>query len=372
MEEEDQGLIGYLRVIRDPRVNRTKRHPLESVLFIAICGVLSGAESWVEIEDFGNARKDWLTQYADLPEGIPSHDTFGRVFSQLDPREFQKSFLNWVKTAAIRTQGGIVSIDGKTLRRSHDRSKGQGPLHLVSAWAQANHLVLGQVKTDEKSNEIEAIPRLLAMLDLKGCTVTLDAMGTQKELAEKIQAKGADYVMALKGNQGLFHEEVKAFWEDPELPESDYQTHETLDKGHGRVEIRRYRITDKIGWLEPKEDWNGLQTLGMVESERILGEEKTVERRYYLSSLKAEAPRFADAVRRHWEIENKLHWSLDVSFGEDQCRVRVKHAAENFSLLRRMALHILKKEQASAKSINRKRRQAAMDPAYLGVLLGKI
>lgn len=372
MESPAESLLASLRIISDPRVNRTLRHPLESILFIAVCGVLCGAESWTDLEAFGASRREWFSQHVDLPNGIPSHDTFGRVFAQLDPQALQESLLLWVRAAALRTPGEVVAIDGKTLRRSHLR--GERPLHLVSAWAHANHLMLGQVKTEEKSNEIEAIPRLLEMLDIKKCTVTLDAMGTQREIAQKIREKQADYVLCLKGNQGVFHEEVKAFWEDPKLPESDYLTHETLDKGHGRVEKRRYRISDQIQRLSiERNGWVGLKTIGMVESERIVGNHKSVERRLFLSSLGADAKLFAEAVRAHWKIENELHWSMDVLFGEDQCRVRVKHAAENFAILRRMALHLLKKERSSPKqSVRGKRLKAAWEPAYLGVILGGI
>lgn len=367
-----EGLIGCLSVIKDPRIDRTKRHPLVSVLFIGICAVLCGAETWEQMEDFGEEREKWLRQYVELPHGIPSHDTFGRVFAQIDSKAFQESFLSWVKLVNLKKPREIISIDGKTLRRSHDRGKGKEALHLVSAWACANHLVLGQVKTDDKSNEITAIPELLKLLDLCGSIVTVDAMGTQKEIAEEIQDKKADYVMALKGNHQLLHDEVKKYWEDPQLPESEYQAFETADKGHGRIEIRRYKISDHLQWLEPKTKWKGLQTIGMVESERMIGEQKTIERRYYLSSLKADAKEFARAVREHWSIENQLHWSLDVSFREDQCRVRIQRATENFALLRRMALHILKKDKTQNKSINRKRWLAAMNPNYLQTLLGGI
>lgn len=368
----DKGLIGCLGVIKDPRVDRTKRHPLVSVLFIGICSVLCGAETWEEMEDFGHERKKWLEQYVELPHGIPSHDTFGRVFAQIDSKAFQESFLGWVRLVNLKMEGRIISIDGKTLRRSHDKAKGRKALHLVSAWASANHLVLGQVKTDDKSNEITAIPELLKLLDLCGSIVTVDAMGTQKEIAEEIQNKKGDYVMALKGNHELLHDEVKAYWQDPQLPNSEYQSFETADKGHGRMEVRRYRISDRIEWLTPKAEWKGLKTIGVVESERIIGEQKTIEQRYYLSSLKADAQEFARAVREHWGIENQLHWSLDVSFREDQCRVRIQKAAENFALLRRMALHILKQDKTQNKSINRKRLLAAMNLDYLGLLLGGI
>lgn len=364
-----EGLVGCLRVIKDPRIDRTKRHPLVSVLFIGICSVLCGAESWEQMEDFGNEREAWIKEYVELPHGVPSHDTFGRVFAQIDSKAFQESFLGWIKLINLKMPGQIISIDGKTLRRSHDRAKGKEALHLVSAWACANHLVLGQVKTDDKSNEITAIPELLKLLDLCGSIVTVDAMGTQKEIAEEIQNKKADYVMALKGNQGLLHADVKAYWEDPKLPETEYQAFETADKGHGRLEIRRYRISSEIGWLTVRKDWKGLQSIGMVESERVIRGQTTMERRYYLSSLKADAKEFARAVREHWSIENQLHWSLDVSFREDQCRVRIQRAAENFALLRRMALHILKQDKTQNKSINRKRWLAAMRPDYLSLLL---
>jgi predicted transposase YbfD/YdcC len=370
MESENhEGLVGCLRVIKDPRIDRTKRHPLVSVLFIGICSVLCGAESWEQMEDFGNEREEWLKQYVGLPHGIPSHDTLGRVFAQIDSKSFQESFLNWVKLVHLKMPGQVISIDGKTLRRSHDLAKGKEALHLVSAWACANHLVLGQVKTDEKSNEITAIPELLKLLDLRGSIVTVDAMGTQKEIAEEIQNKKADYVMALKGNQGLLHADVKAYWEDPGLPETEYQAFETADKGHGRHEVRRYRISSEIEWLKVRKDWKGLKSIGMVESERTIRGQTTHERRYYISSLKADAKEFARAVREHWSIENQLHWSLDVSFREDQCRVRIQKAAENFALLRRMALHILKQDKTQNKSINRKRWLAAMRPDYLGLLL---
>lgn len=363
------GLVGCLSVIKDPRIDRTKRHPLVSVLFIGICSVLCGAESWEQMEDFGNVREEWLKGYVELPHGVPSHDTFGRVFSQIDSKAFHESFLGWVKLVSLKMPGQIISIDGKTLRRSHDRAHGKEALHLVSAWAGANHLVLGQVKTADKSNEITAIPELLKLLDLCGSIVTVDAMGTQKEIAEEIQNKKADYVMALKGNQGLLHDEVKTYWEDPNLPETEYQAFETADKGHGRYEVRRYRISSEIRWLTVREDWKGLQSIGMVESERVIRGQTTFERRYYLSSMKADAKEFARAVREHWSIENQLHWSLDVSFREDQCRIRVQKAAENFALLRRMALHILKQDKTQNRSINRKRWLAAMRPDYLSVLL---
>lgn len=369
MESPAESLLASLRIIPDPRMDRTKLHPLESILLIAICGVLCGVENWVDLEAFGRSREDWLRRHVGLPNGIPSHDTFGRVFAQLDPQALQASLLLWVKAACVRKAGEVVAIDGKTVRRSHAR--GQRALHLVSAWAHANHLTLGQVRTEATSNEIEAIPRLLEMLDVKRCTVTMDAMGTQEAIVQKIRDKQADYVLCLKGHQGVFHEEVKALWEGTGLPESEVQTYETLEKGHGRLEKRRYRISDSLQRVSfERNRWKDLRTIGMVESERTVEGRTSVERRYFISSLSAQARPFAEAVRAHWTIENQLHWSMDVIFGEDQCRVRVKHAAENFAILRRIALCLLKKEQSAPKrSIRTKRLKAGWEPAYLEVIL---
>lgn len=369
MEKTAGDFVSHFSIIRDPRINRTKLHKLESILFIAMCAVLSGIESWEGMEEFGEAREEWLKKYVDLAEGIPSHDTFGRVFAQLAPEEFEKSFVSWIGVVYQKTEGEVVAIDGKTLRGSRRSSVGQSPLHLVSAWASSNRLLLGQVETDEKSNEIEAVPRLLKILDLKGCIVTIDAMGCQKDIAEKIQDKKADYVLALKGNQGTLHEDVKQYWEDPKLSKEEYDEYETTEKGHGRIEIRKYRITDKLDWLAPREEWKGLRCIAMVESQREIGGQKTLERRYYLTSLKADARQFAKAIRAHWEIENKVHWCLDVTFREDRSTVWIKQAARNFSLLRRLAMNMLRKETSTKKSLNMKRHRAALNTGYLELVL---
>jgi len=310
-----------------------------------------------------------LSKHLDLRHGIPSHDTFGRVFGQLDPGEFERVFLQWIQVVYRKTEGEIVAIDGKTLRRSGDSAHGLGPLHVVQAWAQANHLILGQVKTDAASNEIEAVPRLLEILDVKGCIVTLDAMGTQREIAQKIVDKRGDYVLALKGNQGLLHEEVREYWKDPELPEKEYDAYETVEKGHGRIETRRYRVSDKIDWLQVRSEWAGLRSIGMVESERMVAGHSSLQRRYYLTSLKPDARQLAKAIRAHWEIENKVHWCLDVMFREDHSRARVKYAAQNLALLRRLSLNILRKDVNSKKSLNIRRKLASWNPDYLGALL---
>jgi predicted transposase YbfD/YdcC len=369
MEGSAKDFVGHFSIIRDPRIERNKLHKLESILFVALCAVLSGIESWEGMEEYGEAREEWLKRYVDLSNGIPSADTFGRVFAQLAPKEFEKGFLSWVGGVYEKTKGEVIAIDGKTLRGSRHTSVGQSPLHLVSAWASANRLLLGQVETDEKSNEIEAVPRLLEILDLKGCIVTIDAMGCQTDIAEKIRDKKADYVLALKGNQGTLHEDVKRYWEDPKLPKEEYEEYETVEKGHGRLEIRKYRITDKLDWLEPREEWKGLRSIAMVESSREIGERKTQEHRYYLTSLKADSKQFAKAIRAHWEIENKVHWCLDVTFREDKSTVWIKQAARNFALLRRLAMNMLRKETSIKRSLNMKRHRAALRPEYLELVL---
>lgn len=360
--------FSHFQIVRDPRIERTKKHPLESILFIAMCGVICGADSWIEIEQFGEDKEEWLRRYIELPHGIPSHDTFGRVFALLDPEEFQKCFLSWIRSIYQRTCREVIAIDGKTLRRSHDRHNGIEALHLVQAWASENHLMLGAVRTEEGSNEIPAIPKLLKLLELKGAIVTLDAMGTQQEIAREIVERKADYVMALKGNQGLLHEDVKTYWADEKL-QHKADCYKVVEKGHGRIEQRTYWMTTDVDWLEPKGQWRGLRSIGMVEAQRTVGEQTTTERRYYLSSLKADARELAKAVRSHWTIENSLHWVLDIAFREDECRVRQGYAAENFALLRRLAVNLLKKETAAKVGIKAKRLKAGWGSAYLEKVL---
>jgi len=351
MEGSIDQFLGHFRIIQDPRLERRKLHQLESILFIAVCGVLSGVENWVEMEEFAEARKEWFAKYVDLKNGIPSHDTFARVFAQLDPKGFEKGFLSWTQSVYQRTQGEVIAIDGKTIRRSHDKARGQGPLHLVEAWAAANHLVLAQVKSEGAAGtEIEAMMKLLGMLDVRKCIVTMDAMGCHREVAERIQVREGDYVLALKANQGILHEEVKAYWEDPKLPKTEYDEYETVEKGHGRIEERRYRMSSQIEWMDDR--WPGLQSTGMVESKRTIGDTATLERRYYLTSLPPNAKELAKAIRAHWEIENKVHWCLDVCFREDHSRARVRHATQNLALLRSLTLNILRKDTTSKRSWN--------------------
>lgn len=364
---EGGSLFEYIRIIPDPRESNRK-HRLETILFIAMCGVICGAESWVDLERFGELKQEWLAKYVDLSNGVPSHDTFGRVFALLDPGAFQESFLKWVEQISQNTKGRVIAIDGKSLRRSHDRSRGKDVLHLVHAWASENHLLLGEIQTDQKSNEITAIPKLLKLLELRGAIVTLDAMGTQKKITRQIVQKKADYVIALKGNHEILHEEVKLYWQDKELrKEADF--FETIEKGHGRIECRRYWITSDLYWLADKAKWAGLKSIGCVESERSIQNKTSIQRRYYLSSLEANAKELARAIRAHWSIENNLHWVLDVVFREDESRVRTGHAAQNFALLRRMALAMIKSEKTSKSSIKGKRLSAGWNHDYLEKIL---
>jgi predicted transposase YbfD/YdcC len=368
MEAGANDFISHFNIIRDPRIDRTKRHPLNAIVFTAICAVVSGAEHWTEVEQFAKEKQDWLSQYVDFPHGIPSHDTYGRFFAVLNPKEFDKSFLSWVQSIHKKSQGEVIALDGKTLRRSHDRTNAKEALHLVHAWASENHMLLGQVATDTKSNEITAIPKLLKMLDVKGCIVTIDAMGCQKKIAKQITDQGGDYVFSLKGNQETIHDEVNLYWQDEQLKE-EADHYETVEKGHGRIEKRTYSITSDTNWMEVKPKWANLKSIGMVESERTIGEETSVEQRCYLTSLNADAKEFARAVRGHWGVENGLHWTLDIAFREDECRVRQGHAAQNFALLKRLALNLLKRDKTAKVGVKARRLKAGWSSTYLEKIL---
>ena len=348
----------------DPRVERTKLHPLLSIVGIALCAVLCGADSWVEVAEFGEMRQEWLASWLDLPAGIPTHDTFGRVFAALDPHAFEACFAQWVKTVALATGGQVVAIDGKVARGSHDRSAGRGALDLVSAWASANRLVLAQVAVAEGSNEIPAIPALLDLLVLRDCIVTIDAIGCQTAIAQAIRAKGADYVLALKENQHTLHQAVAAaFADSAAVP----KTHREVDKGHGRVEIRTTAVlTDAalLAYLNPDGAWAGLAAVAQVIAQRSINGERSRETRYYLVTL-TNARTVHAAVRGHWGIENSVHWVLDMAFREDLSRVRIGHAAHNFSLLRRLALNLLRQDTKARCGIKGRRLKAALSPAYL-------
>ena len=365
-------LSDHFGSLPDPREPSLVEHKLLDILIIAICAVICGADSWVEIETFGNARYEWLKGFWELPNGIPSHDTFGRVFARVSAVAFQRCFASWIQAVFTMTHGQVIAIDGKTLRRSYDRGSGKAAIPLVSAWANANRLVLGQVKTDEKSHEITAIPELLKLLEVQGCIVTIDAMGCQRAIAAQIIAQGGDYVLALKGNQSGLYDDVRQFFDYARARQFNgipHRYHETVDGDHGRVEVRRYWTVDQFEWLADRAKWTGLNLIGMVESERHRGETVSVERRYYISNLANDAVRFGHAVRGHWGIENLLHWSLDVTFNEDVCRVRQGEAAENFAVLRHIALSLLRQEKTAKVGLKTKRFKAALEIDYLHKVL---
>jgi len=369
--------------LEDPRVERTKLHQLLDIITIAICAAICGADDWTEIELFGESKLDFFRTFLPLPNGIPSHDTFNRVFARLNPEQFRECFLGWVQdlVCASTNNGrieGVIAIDGKSLCGSRDSATGQGPIQMVSAWAQANHMVLGEVKVDDKSNEITAIPALLKLLDVERCIVTIDAMGCQTEIAEQITAVGADYVLALKGNHPTMYQDVITTFNEglaTHFKGMHHQTYESVEKGHGRIETRRYYLVDDplyMQYLEGAQKWSNLRSIGMVQSERKIGEEVSTERRYFLCSVSS-VKQFAEAARGHWSIENSLHWVLDVAFQEDHNRTRKDHSAENFSVLRHIALNLLKAEQTLKVGIKAKRLKCGWSHDYLlKVLLGPL
>ena len=373
-------LMDYFTDLEDPRIDRTKDHPLINVLFIAICAVMSGGEGWTDMETFGESKQEWLGQFLDLTNGTPSDDTFRRVISRLNPSGLEDRFRRWTAAVSQRISAAgsgngegsgdqesgdqeVIALDGKTLRGSVDRDKATvakegsaiGPLHLVSAWASERGLALAQEIVGEKTNEISALPEILEALYLEGCLVTIDAMGTQKDIAEKIRDQGGDYVLALKSNHPRLYGDVKSYFTgavDRDLPGMDPEETEQTDGGHGRVEVRRCWATGDTSWLDDRDKWEGLKSLAMVEAQRSVAQwdeetqqwnwEESTERRYYISSLPPEASRIGEAVRAHWGIENQVHWTLDVSFHEDESRIRKENGPENVGVLRRIAMNALR------------------------------
>lgn len=375
-------LVEQFRTISDPRVARTKDHDLVDILIIAICTLICGGQTFNDMEDFGKAKLDWFKTFLSLRNGIPSHDTFNRVFAALDPTHFLDCFLRWTQGLRQAIPQEIVAIDGKALRRA--RNKKDHLKFIVSAWAENNGLVLGQLKVAEKSNEITAVPELLRVLELSGCIVTIDAMGCQKNIAREIIAADADFVLALKGNHETIHEEVREFLnaaiQELETPRpkgaklsksaSSLACFETVEKDHGRFEKRRYFQSAELDWFADRHKWEGLRSVGLVESTREIDGQTTIERRVYLCSLPLNAPLFARAVRSHWGVENKVHWIMDVCFGEDQSRARTGFAAENLATLRRLALNLLKRETTKKRGIKGKQLNASWDHPYLLRILG--
>ena len=367
-EPATASITQYFRALPDPRVRRTRRHALVDILVITLCGVLCGADDWVAIARFGRAKRKWFRSFLALPHGIPSHDTFGRVFAALDPEAFKSAFLAWVQTLADLLPGDVIAIDGKTLRHTFDTAADKAAIHMVSAWATAQGLCLGQVKTDAKSNEITAIPKLLDVLALRDRIVTIDAMGCQTAIARTIHAKGGDYVLGLKGNQTCLHDDIRTLFTDAEaraFRDLPHTTVETVDGDHGRIEVRRAWATDDLAWLADRHRWPGLRSVLRVDAERTVGDRTSRETRFFVSSLPPDAAHLARVVRSHWAIENGLHWVLDVAMHQDQTRIRAGHAPENLAILHHIALNLLKQDRTEKLGVKNKRLAAGWDHDYL-------
>ena len=357
--------------LTDPR-RREVVYPLMNVVVIAVCAVICGADDFVAIAEFGKKKREWLARFLDLDSGIPSHDRFNAILAAIKPAEFEKCLLSWITALHEITEGQVVAIDGKTLRRSFDRASGKAAIHMVSAWATANRISLGQVVVDAKSNEITAIPKLLEILELSGCLVTIDAMGCQVEIARTIVEAKADYILAAKGNQPTLQEGIEKFFDDnleDDFARTAVRRYETQEKGHGREENRYYYLCPVPADLPDAARWPKLKAIGIAISNTQRDGKECNEVRYYILSKYLSGRRFAEAVRQHWGIENQLHWQLDVTFQEDQCRVRKGHADTNLSLLRRTALSLLKNEPTLKLGIKNKRLIAALDESYMEKVL---
>ena len=359
----------HFNTLTDPRVVGRTTHKLIDIVTLALCAIICGADSWPEIESYGKAKYDWFKEFLQLPNGIPTHHTFRRFFIAVSADEFENCFLNWIKSVFNTSKSKVVPIDGKTLRRSYDRSSNKAAIHMVNAWCVENGISLGQIKTSEKSNEITAIPELIKTLQLMGCIVTIDAMGCQTKISETIIDKGADYIFALKGNQGNLNKDVGLFFEDCKqnnFKDIAFDSYTTLDADHGRIETRKYTTVSEIDWLQGKENWKHLKTIIMVESQRDVNDQISEETRYYISSMENCAEKIGKAVRSHWGVENGLHWKLDIGFREDECRMRKGNAAANFAIMRQIALNLLNQEKTIVKAgVKAKRLRAGWDNNYL-------
>jgi predicted transposase YbfD/YdcC len=365
--------------LEDPRIDRCKEHKLMDIIVIAICAVICGAEGWTDIAEFGRAKETWLKKFLELPNGIPSHDTFGRVFSRLNAEGFQSCFLAWIKAVQAVTKGQVIALDGKELRRSLDGYLGKAAIHMVSAWASENGLVLAQRQVDSKSNEITAIPALLKTLEIAGCIITIDAIGCQKEIARQIIEQQGDYVLAVKQNQPHLYEDLDSQFRvilapgSPPLSAKAYQR--TVDKDHGRIEIREcwtLPVSVYQSAIRNVSEWQGIQSLVLIRSERRLKDKTELHDRYFISSLPPKAAQLLQAVRDHWGIENSVHWVLDLAFNEDRSRIRKDHAPANFATIRHMALNFLRNEKSAKVGVKAKRLKAAWDDAYFLKVLSSL
>lgn len=371
----ETSILTYFADLDDPRVEKNRKHPLLNVISIAILGVICGADSWVDIESYGKAKREWLGTFLDLKNGIPSHDTFGRVFRWLDAEQFQAQFIAWTQHICELTEGQVVALDGKKLRRSHDQQHERDGIWMVSAWAAANRMVLGQTKVDEKSNEITAIPQLLSALDISGCIVTIDALGTQTAIAQQIVEAGAEYILPVKDNQGTLYEDISLLFEGFETEayaEVVYDTAKQVTEGHHRREIRQCWVVQQpeyCAYLRRGQAWANLTSLVKLLTIRQTATKTEVTIRYFISSWAATAQAFLQSVREHWQIENGLHWVLDIAFREDESRIRKDHAPENMAVLRHLALNLLKQDSSLQVGIAAKRKMAGWDNAYLLKLL---
>jgi len=364
-----RGLLRAFDSLEDPRMDRTKLHSLTDILTIAICATICGADGWPDVALFGVCKEKWFRTFLDLPNGIPSHDTFRRVFMLLKPEDFEQCFLEWMAELSDASGGRLIAVDGKTIRRSLDAASGKAAVHMVSAWCDANEMVLGQIAADEKSNEITAIPRLLKLIDIADAVVTIDAMGCQKEIARTIIQEKGDYILQLKGNQGGLHDETVALFDQclrDDCLGIAYTTAKTINKGHGRIEQRTIWATEDVSWFAERAQWVGLKSLVRIRRQRTIGGETSSEVHYYITSLPAGDPaKLLKLIRGHWSVENKLHWSLDITFADDTRRHRRGYAAENASRLNRLALNLLKAEKTQKASLRAKRKLSGWDHDYL-------
>lgn len=361
--------------LKDPRAAHSIEHKLIDILIITICATICGANDWEAIAEYGQTKQDWLKTWLELPNGIPSPDTFSRVFARINPTELQKCFLGWMEAVTQVTEGELLNIDGKTLRGAKEAGNSRSLIHMVSVWSASQHLVLGQTKVSEKSNEITAIPPLLEMLAIRGCLVSIDAMGCQTEIAKTIVAQGADYVLALKGNQGDLHTDVAQLFaaaRKQNFRNIDHQFHSTVTKGHGRIETRRYWTMGNTEYLLGAQQWSGLKSIGMVESQREMNGQVSIEQRYYILSIQSDVQRFATALRSHWSIENQLHWILDVGFAEDSVQSCSGYSAENLAVIRHVGVNLLSRDKTIKVGVKTRRLKAGWDDNYLKTVLSAL